>query len=107
MSSLQMVKLKNKTKKKGKVKNEDATEVLHEPLVTAIDHIQDLVAHVNHVLDHEIDVEDIGVGLGRVRDEEEVELVLEKEGGEVVVHVEEVVAEVDLVTDAGDHQLPL
>ncbi|CAG8704375.1 8924_t:CDS:10 [Rhizophagus irregularis] len=81
------------------VKNEDATEVLHEPLVTAIDHIQDLVAHVNHVLDHEIDVEDIGVGLGRVRDEEEVELVLEKERGEVVVHVEEVVAEVDLGID--------
>jgi len=102
-----MVKLKSITKKKEKVKSEGATEVLHELLVTAIDHILDPVAHVDHVLDHGIDVEDIGVELGRVRDEGEVELVPEKEGEEVVVHVEEVVAEVDIVTDAGDHQLPL
>jgi hypothetical protein len=83
---------------RNSVKNEDAIEVLHEPLVTVIDHIPDLVAHVDHVLDHEIDVEDIGVGLGRVRDDDEVEPVLEKGGGRVVVHVEEVVVEVDIGT---------
>ena len=114
-----MVKRKNITKKeKGKqefflqllsltvvtmsflipVKSDDVTEVLHALLVTVIDHIQDLVVHVDHVLDHEIDVEGIGVGLDRVIDEEEVALVLEKEGGGVEVHIEEVVAEVDIGT---------
>jgi len=105
MKLLQTVELKNITKK-VKAKNDDATEVLHALLVTAIDHIPDLVVHTDHVLDREIDVEDNGVG---VRDEEEVELVLEKEKEEreVVVHVEEVVVEVDLVNGAGDHQLLL
>jgi hypothetical protein len=79
------------------VKNDDVAEVLHMLPVTVIDHIPDLVAHANHALDREINVEDI-VGLGRVRDEEEVEVVLETEEGGVVVYVEEVVVEVDIGT---------
>jgi hypothetical protein len=80
------------------VKNDDVIEVLHALLAIAIDHIPNLVVHADHVLDREIDVEDIGVELGRVKDEEEVELVLEKEGGGVVAHVEEAVVEVDIGT---------
>ena len=80
------------------MKNEDATEVLHALPVTVIDHIPDLVAHADHVLDREINVEDVA-GLSRVRDEEEVELlVLQKEEGGVAVHVKEVEVEVDIGT---------
>ncbi len=79
------------------MKSDDATEVLHAPLVIVIDHNPDLAAHVDHALDQERDnIEGVGVGPSRVKDEEEVELVLGKEGGGVVVHVEEVVVEVDL-----------
>ncbi|CAI2181274.1 12938_t:CDS:10 [Funneliformis geosporum] len=86
--------INGKTEKHHKedMKNDDVTEVLHILLVIVIDHIPGLVVHVDHALDHEY-IESVGVSPGRVKDEEEVELVLVKKERGAVVHVEEVAVE--------------
>lgn len=71
------------------------TEVLHVLQVIVIDHILDLVAHIDQ--DQEINIDDEEVVLNLVKKEKEAEQNLEiGRLEEEVVHVEEVVVVVDI-----------
>ncbi|CAG8517517.1 7657_t:CDS:10 [Cetraspora pellucida] len=87
---------KSRSDQKDDIKSDDVTEVLREPLVTDIDHIPNLVVHEGHVLNRETGTKDIAVDLDRVKDDEEVVLVLGKGVKEVVAHAGGAVVQADL-----------
>jgi len=76
------------------MKKDVVTEVPHVPQVIATDHTLDLVAHIGR--DQEIDIGDEKAVLDLVKGKKGVGQDLEKL--EEVIHVEEVVVVVDIVT---------